>query len=220
MKLRGVIFDMDGVLVDSGPAHLESWQALAREYSGQPITPGQFAATFGQRSYDIIRALLGVDDPDEIRRLDDRKEAIYRDLIRDAVPVMPGAIECVRRLHAAGLSLAIGSSGPPENIRLVCEGMSLQSAFAAIITGADVTRGKPDPQVFQLAAERLALAPGECVVVEDAAAGVEAAHRAGMPCIALARDGAGLALRAADRIIDHLDRLTIRLLEDLERQAR
>jgi beta-phosphoglucomutase family hydrolase len=209
----GVIFDMDGVLVDSGPAHLQSWQALAREIGVGDIPAERFTAVFGRTSVDIITAVFGDKSPDEIKRLDNRKEAIYRDLIRARVPVMPGAVDAVRRLHAAGMRIAVGSSGPPENIDLVCAEMGLIPYLSGIVTGRDVERGKPDPQVFQLAAERLQLEPSRCVVIEDAPAGIEAAHRAQMTCIALIGSHSRERLAQADKVIPSLDLLTLELIQ-------
>ncbi len=206
MSHFGVIFDMDGVLVDSGPAHLQSWQLLAREM-GREITAEQFAHSFGQRSSEIITHTFGITDAGEIARLDARKESLYRDLIRGHVPVMPGAKELVKSLHASGFRFAVGSSGPPENVTLVCEEMGLTPLISAIVTGMDVQRGKPDPQVFQIAAERLRLSPADCVVIEDAPVGIEAAHRAGMKCIALTSSHPRERLSGADHVVARLSEL-------------
>lgn len=216
MNPIGVIFDMDGVLVDSGPAHLESWQRLAVEIGAGDVPASQFIAVFGRTSADIITVVFGPTPPDEIRRLDDRKEAIYRELVHGRVPVMPGAIDAAKRLHAAGMRIAVGSSGPPENVELVCTEMSLTSYLSAVVTGRDVHRGKPDPQVFQLAADRLGVEPSRCVVIEDAPAGVEAAHRAKMACIALlGTHHPANHLTKADKLIESLTALTPTLVSDL-----
>jgi beta-phosphoglucomutase len=214
MARIGIIFDMDGVLVDSYAPHLQSWRQLAEEM-GQAISEAQFAKTFGRTSRDIIEETFGIHDPEGIRRLDDRKEQIYRDIIRDAVPVMPGAVEAVCRLRSAGFRVAVGSSGPPENVELVCEKLGLHPHLSAIVTGSDVQRGKPDPQVFQIAAERLSIEPPTCVVIEDAPAGVEAARRAGMRCVALTSTHSAASLAGADRIIERLDELTSELIMEL-----
>ncbi|MEK6643944.1 MAG: HAD family phosphatase [Planctomycetota bacterium] len=210
----GVIFDMDGVLVDSGPAHLESWRMLARELSCD-ITAAQFAHCFGQRSSEIITHTFGITNPDEIARLDARKEGLYRDLIRGRVPAMAGATELVRVLHEAGVRLAVGSSGPPENVALVCEEMGLSHFLSAIITGNDVQRGKPDPQVFLLAAEQMGLATARCVVIEDAPVGIEASHRAGMKCIALASSHGTEALSHAELVVSSLSETVLLAVHDL-----
>jgi beta-phosphoglucomutase len=214
MARIGIIFDIDGVLVDSYTAHLQSWQMLAREM-GAAISEAQFATTFGRRSCDIIAETFGVHDPAEVRRLDDRKEVLYREIIRRAMPVMPGAVEAVRRLRTAGFRIAVGSSGPPENVELVCQSLGLDPFLSAKVTGGDVRLGKPDPQVFHLAAERLGIDPSTCVVIEDAPAGVEAAKRAGMRCVALTSTHPADSLSGADSVIARLADLTPELILEL-----
>jgi HAD superfamily hydrolase (TIGR01509 family) len=181
----GVIFDVDGVLVDSYDAHLKSWVAMAREH-GLTITEAQFAETFGQTSREVIARFWGdrVDDAQR-RALDARKEAIYRDLIRERFPAMDGARELIDACEAAHMPLAVGSSAPRENVDLSLELLGRREAFVAVVSGDDVTRGKPDPQVYVLAAERLGLPAGRCVVVEDAPVGVRAGRAAGAAVAAL-----------------------------------
>lgn len=210
----GVIFDIDGVLIDNYRQHLESWRLLARERE-VAISDGAFTATFGQTSRETIELLFGVHDAATVRRLDDRKEDLYRELIRDGVPEMPGATAAIRRLHDAGFKIALGSSAPPENVQLVLDGLRLDAMLSACITGADVLRGKPDPQVFQLAARRMQLEPSQCVVVEDAPTGVEAAHRAGMKVIGLIHAYDPSRVAAADHRISHLDEITPELIRSI-----
>lgn len=210
---RGVIFDMDGVLVDSFEPHRESWRVLAREL-GKPFTDEQFAATFGRTSREIIRMLFGGAYSDaEVKRLDDRKEACYRELIRGRIPEMPGAASLLRRLHGSRTRLAIGSSGPTANVRLVIEEMQLGGLLDAVVTGGDVQKGKPDPQVFSLAVEQLGLEPSSCVVVEDAPVGIKAAHRAGCAAVGLAGSHSAASLFAAEHVVSKLDEITDELLE-------
>jgi len=205
---RAVIFDMDGVLVDSYRAHFESWLALARE-EGSTFTEEDFAATFGRTSRDIIANLWGEGLGDErIAEMDARKEAAYREIIAEDFPEMPGAGELVRALHEAGFLLAVGSSGPPENVAVAMAGLGLPDCFAATVTGREVTRGKPDPEVFLKAAGKLAVPPGRCAVVEDAPAGVEAANRADMASVALTGTAPREDLAGADLVVDSLRELT------------
>jgi beta-phosphoglucomutase len=204
----GVIFDMDGVIVDSARAHRESWQMLAREM-GRSVSDEEFLSVFGRPSRDIIRILFGGDRSDEeIARMDDRKEALYRDGIRDAVPAMPGAVSLIEALLQAGLRLAVASSGPPENIDLVLDSLGIRGRFGAVVTGFDVRRGKPDPECFLLAAARLGVAPARSVVIEDAPAGIEAARRAGMKAVALVGSHPPEKLRGADLIVSNLEELS------------
>ena len=204
----GVIFDMDGVLVDSADAHLASWQGLAREL-GQTVTKEQFARTFGQQNRDIIPLLFGETDASRIVALADRKEELYRDLVREYPPIMAGAIVLVRGLAEAGARLAVGSSGPLANIELILDAMGVRGLMSAIVSGDDVSRGKPNPEVFLIAAERIGVPPSRCVVIEDAPVGVEAAQRAGMKCIAVMTHHPGEALANADLVIQNLTDATV-----------
>ncbi len=205
-----VIFDMDGVLVDTFEAHFESWNVMAHE-EGAEMTRQQFCQTFGRTSREII-ALLWPEkagDPAASRHLDDRKEEAFREIISSHFPAMPGVGELLGSLAAEGLAMAVGSSGPSANVELIVEKLRAAELFGALITANDVTRGKPDPQVFLLAAERLGVPPERCVVVEDAQAGVAAARAAGMRCVGIASTGRTREeLADADLVIDSLTELT------------
>ncbi|MDH3582995.1 MAG: HAD family phosphatase [Phycisphaerae bacterium] len=203
------IFDIDGVLVDSYRAHLESWQRLGAEAS-RPISESMFAATFGRTSREIIREWWGVDIDDErVEAMDRRKELFYRQIISVDFPVMDGAVELIDALHEAGWAIGAGSSGPAANVELALEKLGRRHLFAAAVTGDDVTRGKPDPQVFQIVAERLAADSTVCVVIEDAPAGVAAAKAAGMACIGLTGTAPHEDLAAADLVIRSLKELSV-----------
>jgi beta-phosphoglucomutase len=208
MPDRGVIFDMDGVLVDSYRAHFASWRALYGEL-GRDYSEEAFAADFGRTSRDILRRTLG--EPltyERVRDLDERKEALFRDILRKDFTAMDGARELIDALSAEGFLLAVGSSGPPENIALALEKLGRAGKFAAIVTGKDVTRGKPDPQVFQLAADRLGLPAESCAVVEDAVHGIEAARRAGMIAIGLTGTVTRDELGRANLVVESLRELS------------
>lgn len=185
-----VIFDMDGVLVDSYSAHWQSWHFMADEL-GKGLTEKQFVSTFGRTSREIIAQHWGSDclRPAEIAEFDRRKEALYREIVARDFPAMDGAIELIKDLHGAGFRLAVGSSGPPENVALAVRRLGAGPYFDALVTGRDVTRGKPDPQVFLVAADRLGFVPANCAVIEDAPVGIAAANSAGMTSIALLSTG-------------------------------
>jgi len=183
---RAVIFDVDGVLVDSGPAHHESWRNVAARH-GIDVTAERFASTFGRPSRDIIRLLWGAQlDDRRVQAIDDEKEAAYRELVRGRLPLMPGCRETLARLRSAGLALAVATSGPPENLALVLDEGGLRPYIAASVHGFDVARGKPAPDCYRLAAERLEIDPRCCLVVEDAPVGVQAGTAAGMTVVGLA----------------------------------
>lgn len=184
MSARGVLWDLDGTLVDSTELHWIAWRdAMAVE--GVPITREMFEATFGWKNDPILRRWLG-DDAGEARkaRLADEKERAYRAALKaEGLKPLPGAREWVERLHAEGWKQAIASSAPLANIQAVLAVLDLGHDFEAIVSAEDVTTGKPDPEVFLLAARKLGVDPSRAIVVEDAEAGVEGARRAGMKCI-------------------------------------
>lgn len=189
----GVLWDLDGTLVDSEEKHWLSWRdTMAAE--GVSITRNQFQATFGLRNDAIVpRWLTPGTSPGRIRDVGEAKEQLYRKRVRqDGLEALPGAAEWVYRLWNEGWRQAIASSAPLENVQVVLEVIGLAGCFQAIVSAEDVTAGKPDPQVFLLAAARLGLPPWSCVVVEDALAGIEAAERGGMASIGISRNGTHL----------------------------
>ena len=217
MPKQAVIFDVDGVLVDSYQAHLRSWQQMLAE-QGVEFTEAEFRITFGRTTGDILRELCGQETPDDkLQAFDDRKEALYREMVRQDFPAIDGAGELIDALAAAGVALAVGSSGPPENIELTLDCLGQADKFAARVTRVDVTRGKPDPQVFQIAAERLGMPPVQCCVVEDAPAGIEAANRAEMTSIALTGTATRDQFAHADLVVDSLRELSPVVIEELLR---
>lgn len=188
-----VLWDLDGTLVDSEEYHWRAWRdTMAAE--GVSITREQFLATFGQRNDSIVPQLLGTRaDPERVRRIGDAKEVCYRRLVREGgLSPSPGAAERVKRLKDEGWLQAIASSAPRLNVEVVLEVLGFTDHFQAIVSAEDVRAGKPDPEVFLVAASRLRVPPERCIVVEDAPAGIEAARRAGMRSIGLNRPGASL----------------------------
>jgi beta-phosphoglucomutase len=203
-----VIFDVDGVLTDSYQAHFQSWRRLFSDIDAE-FTEDQFRATFGRTNRDIFGELYGGQmDDEEMRRLGDRKEAYYREIVSKTFTPLPGAVELIDALHEAGFKLAVGSSGPPENIQLTLEKLGRANSFSARVTSRDVTRGKPDPQVFSLAAERLGLPPSQCAVIEDAPQGIEAANRAGTTSIAVTGTTTREKLAHARLVVNSLTELS------------
>jgi len=212
----GIIFDMDGVLVDSAGPHLRSWQLLAEECDGA-VTEEQFTDTFGRQNRDIIPILFGPVSESRMQKLADRKEELYRDLIRRDPPIIEGAIELVRGLHQLGAALAVGSSGPLENIELVLSSMGVNDCISVVVSGDDVTRGKPDPQVFSLAADRLGIAHDRCIVIEDAPVGVRAARAAGARVVAVLLYHPAEAFEQADLVVPCLADLSVERVVSLVR---
>jgi len=185
----GAVFDLDGVLIDSHDQHQRSWFMLADEL-GYPLTEEQFKTSFGMRNAQVIPDVFGwaeAGDAERIQELGDRKEALYRELLRtDGLEPLPGVTAFLEGLRDAGIPASVGSSTPRLNITVCLAITGLDAFFAGNYTGAeDVSRGKPDPEVFLKAARRIGREPGRCFVVEDAHVGIQAGRRAGMRTIAV-----------------------------------
>ena len=224
--MHAAIFDLDGTLVDTYDAHMKSWQDMAGSI-GHELTESQFSKQFGRTNDPIIRELFEwagrpVPTADEISHYADRKEADFRSMVQEHFPEMPGATTLMESLHDEGWRLAAGTSAPMANAQLFREKLGCGRLFETIVTGDDVTHGKPDPEVFLLAASRLGVPASACVVIEDAAAGVEAARRAGMASVGFCSKGRTSAeLADADLVVSSLDGLSpIVLREAIEAASR
>jgi beta-phosphoglucomutase len=214
-----VIWDMDGTLVDTAELHFRAWAKLTRELD-YPFTRADFTATFGRRNPEIIHHLFGNRYNDaEIEELGDRKEDYYRSAAREGVALLPGVRPLLQGLHAAGFKQAIASSAPRANLDLIVLLTNTRAFFEAIVSAEDTERGKPDPQVFLVAAGRLGVPPGRCVVVEDAVAGVQAARAGGMNCVAVTFVGhhpKELLRRAgADLVVKTLEEVSVKTIRAL-----
>jgi beta-phosphoglucomutase len=187
---RAVLWDLDGTLVDSEEFHWLSWRDTIRP-EGVELTYAQFLASFGQRNDRIVPVWLGADvDPARMQRIGEDKEAEFRRLAEaHGLTLLPGAREWLASLRAAGWKQAIASSAPRINVEMMLRVAGLEGCLDAIVSADDVTIGKPDPQVFLKAAEKVHVPPSQCIVVEDAAAGVEGARRAGMRSVGVTKNG-------------------------------
>jgi beta-phosphoglucomutase len=207
-SLQAVIWDLDGVILDSAEEHRRAWQRLAQE-EGIVFSDEDFSATFGKRNNDIIPHYWQVRSAEHLQELADRKEVYFREFVRETAAFLSGAEALMSALHEAGVAQALASSTPIENIVLIDELLGLGRYLSELVSGETVAHGKPAPDIFLRAAERLNIPPAACVVIEDAVAGVQAAHAAGMRCISVAgeRDLAGL--RAADLMVHDLTEVDV-----------
>jgi beta-phosphoglucomutase len=210
--MRAVIWDVDGTLVDTAEMHYNAWVRLAAEM-GRPFSRADFAATFGRRNPEIIRSLFHHDFSDaEVAAIGERKENYYRELAEIGVSLLPGVRELLAGFQALGVRQAVGSSAPRANLDLILQITASSHYFDAIVGMEDTTRGKPDPQVFLVAAEKLSVPPDRCVVLEDAVAGIEAAKAGGMKCVAVMFVGhhpaARLLSAGADRVVGSFTEIT------------
>ncbi len=211
-NLTGVIWDMDGVLVDTGDYHFQSWMEVLPKYD-IPFDRRTFNETFGMNNRGILKKLMRVRFNDDLaQKISDEKEAAFRELLKGNVQLLPGVKPLLEAIHRAGIPQAIGSSGPPANIAAIVDAVQIRVYFKALVSAANMP-SKPDPTVFLTAAERIESPPGGCIVLEDGLSGVEAAHRAQMKCIAVTTTHPAGALKEADLVVDSLEELG---LDDLK----
>src|SRR6266571_4001789 len=213
-SIQAVIWDLDGVIIDSAEEHRQAWQRLARE-EGITFTDADFWATFGKRNDDIIATIWGPLPPERVQELANRKESYFRELIRKTAAPLPGAMELMRWLHEAGFAQALASSTPIENIKLISDVLGLEKYLSVLVSGETVARGKPAPDIFLKAAEELGIEPIHCVVIEDAVTGVQAAHAAGMRCIAVAGNRDLPGLREAELMVKSLTEVDVERVRSL-----
>ena len=204
-----VIWDIDGVLVDSYTPHFETWKTTA-EKRGVSYTEEDFLSGFGKTTREHLKENFGAGmSDDEIDQIEAEKEALYRETVAEAFPAMPGARELIQALKDADFKVAVATSGPAANLMMTVREMKLQPFLSAVVSGADVTKGKPDPEIFLKAAKNSGVKPNRCVVIEDSRFGVQAAKAAGMGCLGLLSTGHERAeLDEADRVAESLEELT------------
>jgi len=206
---KGVIFDLDGVLIDSGWAHRQSWYDLAKK-EGYQMSDDFFYNTFGMQNYQILPLLAGKElSIEKINELSDWKEQRYRDIFSQSMELSTGAERLFNELKAKGFLLAIGSSTPKTNLDFVMGKLNVEKYFDVVVSKEDVTNGKPAPDTFLAAAQKLVLKPRSCIVVEDSIPGVEAGKNAGMSVIALTTTRDRTELTEADIIVNSLIELKV-----------
>ena len=186
MKLKGLLFDMDGTLVDNLAYHFMAFDAYAKREGFTLLEPVSLKIN-GMHSNDIFPLLLGNEVVAQygLDRLNREKEEVYRDMYRPKIAPIAGVIELLKEAKKAGVKCAIGSSGCRENVEMIIEGLGIADLIDGSISGSDVTHGKPHPEIFTKAHELLGLKAEECVVVEDAVNGILAGIAAGCKCIAV-----------------------------------
>lgn len=214
MTRRGVLWDMDGVLVDTGEFHFQSWAEVLATY-GIPFSREFFRDTFGMNNAGILSLLLGDKlTPELLAEIGERKEEQFRRAIRGRVHPLPGVLDWLERLRQAGFRQGLASSAPKANIDTLLDELGLRGYFDAIASGVDLP-GKPEPNLFLKVARLIDVPPQRCIVVEDAVAGVEAARRAGMRCVAVTTTNPAAALGAADIVVERLHDLPADLFQRL-----
>lgn len=209
----GILWDMDGVLVDTGEFHYQSWRQALSEVS-IPFSRELFQRTFGMNNTTILTTQVKrqLNQP-EIEQISNRKEILFRELIRGKAEPLPGVIEWLSKLHEWNVPQAVASSAPQENIDVLLDELEIRPYFQAVVSGAEIP-GKPNPTIFLNAAAAIQRTPDRCLVVEDSVAGVQAASNARMRCLAVLTTNPPERLMMADRRVERLDQLSPSVVMD------
>jgi len=213
--IKAVIFDLDGVIVDTAHYHFLAWKRLAKEL-GIELTEADNEKLKGvsrMQSLEVILALGGISLSDHDKeQLANKKNTWFVDYVERMVPeeIFPGVKPLLVKLREKGIKVGLASSS--KNARTVIQLLQIQHEFDTVVDGSMIVHSKPDPEIFLLAAKRLGVDPKDCVVFEDAEAGVEAALAAGMKCVGV---GSPEQLGKADQVISRTGDFPVELLEKL-----
>jgi beta-phosphoglucomutase len=213
--LAGVIFDFDGVILDSHPAHLQAWRAFLLSKNKTASDAELSLVREGAKREEILRHFLGDLTPEDMTLYGNEKDILFQAHAHD-LKLVPGFSEFLAHIDAAGLPSAVATSGSRRRVEQALEAFNLRSRFRAVVTGNDVVRGKPDPALFLLAAQAIQADPERILVCEDATAGVVAAKAAGMKCLAIAAEGRSSLLKdaGADLVVPDFSNTNV---EDVQR---
>jgi beta-phosphoglucomutase len=221
-QLGALVFDMDGVLVDSNPYHIENWinflEARGIAYDREAL-PKQI---LGQRNDHLFREFLGPEKAkNEFDRLSDELEISFRRAFLPNAKPLPGLARLIEDCHAAGVPMAVASSAATENVHLIVDALKFRPYFRSMLTGVEVTHPKPHPEIYLNSAEKLGVEPGRCVAFEDSFVGLESASRAGMKVVAIASTFPAVELKQhghADLIVRSFEELSLASLLQLFRE--
>lgn len=215
MIFKAAIFDLDGVIVDTVPLHFKAWQRMFGEYGKEFTFEDYKEKVDGIPRVDGARAILTDMPADELKKACDKKQRYFLEYLKSGeIPVYHSTIDLFKELKSQGIKIAVISSS--KNCPYILSKINAYPLIDVEVNGNDITKGKPDPQIFLMAAERLGVEPSESVVFEDAILGVEAAKRGGMKCVGIDRHNDPDALKMADIIVKDLSEVNYeRLLQEL-----
>ncbi|QMU31102.1 HAD family hydrolase [Adhaeribacter radiodurans] len=222
-KDLAVLFDMDGVICDTNSFHLKAWEKFAEKHQLNLEDKDLGYYIYGRTNRDALQLFIkdkafangNTFSADQLTDLSEEKEALFRDIYRDHVELTPGLSDFLEELKKASVPMALASNAPISNIDFILDATGTRSYFSAVVDATQVTKGKPDPQIYLRAAEILKIAPDKCVVMEDSTVGVEAGQKAGMKVVGITTTHSREELDHTDLVIDNFDELTIDQLETL-----
>ena len=215
---RAFIFDMDGTLVDNMRFHTEAWGKLLNENGVEMVANDFLVKTAGKTNREILPTVFGDISDERITQLAERKESLYQELFLPERKLLAGALEFLEAAQKSGVKMAVATAAPQKNVEFILDGLELRHFFQAVTTAADVSNGKPNPEIFQKSAEKLGVEPKNCLVFEDALNGFEAAHRAGMKSIGIATVNPIEEILPLDSVVEaHADFSNLNPLELIEK---
>jgi len=216
--ISAAIFDLDGVIVDSEPLHYLSEKEMLSK-RGVNLRSSDVKDIVGRTEMEGMQYLKDrFRLKDSAEQLYEEKQRIYKRMLRNAVKPRPGLFKLLNDLGDKGMTLAIASSAPRENVDIVLNALGIEDKFRAVVSGDDVERGKPSPDIFLLAAERIGIEPKNCLVIEDAQNGVEAAKHAGMTCIVVPNQFTqDQDLSRADVVVQSLEEINLKFIRSIDR---
>jgi beta-phosphoglucomutase family hydrolase len=206
--IKAVIFDMDGVLVDNSKVHDETWRIMCEKY-GKPESAEKVKNIFGGTNKIFVEQLLGITDPEEVKRIAIEKEALYREVFQATIKAPDGLLPLLSELRRRNVRLAVATSGPKENLDFVLDNLDIRHFFDALVEESQITHGKPHPEIYLRAAQLLGISPQECVAIEDSIFGLQSAKSAGMKAIAITTSFTPDKLTLADKIIHSFTELQV-----------
>ena len=203
MKIKGAIFDMDGVVVDNHKYHFKAWMEFSQKYQFE-LNDQIYREKFnGKTNTDLFKMIFKNPTESEMQKYADEKEGLYKELYFQDMKPHTGLLDFLQYLQKQRIKIALGTSAPPTNVDFVLDNLKLRQFFEVIVDGTQVEKGKPDPQVYQLCAMRLGLRPEDCVVYEDSLAGLESGKRAGCMIVAVATSHQAFELKVMTENIIH-----------------
>jgi len=214
--LRGIVFDMDGVIINSHPTHRKAWQEFLGTL-GRAVSEDDLDFILeGRKRQDILRHFLGEMSNVELQEYGKRKNEFFQKIAEEVAPVS-GLVEFLQDLEQCGMPAAVATSASEHRTRFTLERLDLARYFQVVVTGDDVAEGKPNPAIYQLAAQRMNLRVEHLLALEDAPRGVEAAISAGIRCVGVADASKAKSLRqaGADHVITDFTGLSVRALEQV-----
>jgi HAD superfamily hydrolase (TIGR01509 family) len=216
-KLRAVVFDMDGVLINSHPAHLSAWRAFLHSQGNEISDEELLYVLEGRSRNEILRHFFGNISDTQLQEYGRQKDELFRRM-EHRIDAIPGVIAFIQGLTRAGLRSAVATSASEIRTVSTIERMGIAEHFEAVITATDVAFGKPDPAVYRLACERLNITPEDAVAFDDAPAGIQSARSAGMRCIGVSNNGLTRQLleAGAERVIPDFVGLSIEVIGEVQ----